>query len=408
MAEELVTRSQVLPPPAERHTPASWVRRNLFSTWYNGLLTLLALGLLFVVIRAVLVWVFGQAQWEVIRVNFRLLMTGQYPAAQLWRVWLCLHILAAIGGLTWAVWINHRRWLGAAVLLALLVWAVFLTTDATVRVHLLVFVAVAAAVYAVARLVVNRSGATIPRRAAIRAWVLYFPLVLLIIYGINPGGGWFAVVPSNFWGGLMLTFLLTIVGILFSFPIGILLALGRRSQLPVIRWASVAYIELIRGVPLITILFMASTMVPLFLPQGVSIDRVLRAMVGITLFSAAYLAENVRGGLQAIPRGQYEAAHALGLSGFRTMRLIILPQALRLVIPVLVGQFISLFKDTTLVVTIGLLELLGISRSILAQPQFIANQHEVLVFITLVYWGISYGMSLISQRLEIALGVGQR
>ena len=131
-------------------------------------------------------------------------------------------------------------------------------------------------------------------------------------------------------------------------------------------------------------------------------------MIGITLFSAAYLAENVRGGLQAIPRGQYEAAQALGLNGFLTMGLIILPQALRLVIPVLVGQFISLFKDTTLVATIGLLDLLGISRSILAQPQFIGYQHEVLVFITFVYWIFSYLLSLVSQRLEVALGVGKR
>jgi len=199
-----------------------------------------------------------------------------------------------------------------------------------------------------------------------------------------------------------------VVGIVFSFPLGVLLALGRRSQLPVVRWISVAYIELIRGVPLITLLFMASTMVPLFLPSGTNIDRVLRAMVGITLFSAAYLAENVRGGLQAIPRGQYEAASALGLNGALTMALVIMPQALRLIIPVLVGQFISLFKDTTLVATIGLLDLLGIARSVLAQPQFISYQHEVLVFITLVYWVISYAMAVLSRRLETALGVGER
>jgi general L-amino acid transport system permease protein len=242
----------------------------------------------------------------------------------------------------------------------------------------------------------------------IGAWVFYFPLVILIIRGLTPPEGWFQVVPTNLWGGLLLTFLLTVVGISFSFPLGVLLALGRRSRLPVIRWASIIYIEVIRGVPLVTILFMASTMVPLFLPSGIRPDNVLRAMIGITLFSAAYLAENVRGGLQAIEQGQYEASYALGLSGVQTMAMIILPQALRLVIPVLVGLFISLFKDTTLVATIGLLDLLGIARSVLAQPQFVGFQREVLLFITMIYWIFSYFMSMISQRLEAALGLGER
>ncbi|HRQ33253.1 MAG TPA: amino acid ABC transporter permease, partial [Anaerolineales bacterium] len=212
----------------------------------------------------------------------------------------------------------------------------------------------------------------------------------------------------NLWGGLLLTFLLTVVGILFSFPIGVLLALGRRSELPAVRWFSVGYIELVRGVPLITILFMAQLMLPLFLPEGWTVDRVVRAMVGITLFSAAYLAENVRGGLQAIPKGQFEAAAALGLSGAQTMIFIILPQALRLVIPILVGQFIALYKDTSLVAIVGLLDLVGIARTVLAQPEFLGLQREVYVFISLIFWTLSYGMSYVSQRLEERLGVGIR
>jgi general L-amino acid transport system permease protein len=246
------------------------------------------------------------------------------------------------------------------------------------------------------------------RRMAFIAWVLYFPLVILLIRGIGAGGGPLSVVPANLWGGLLLTFLLTIVGISFSFPLGVLLALGRRSTLPAVRWVSIAYIEVVRGVPLVTILYMASTMVPLFLPGGENIHNVIRAMVGITLFSAAYMAENVRGGLQAIPQGQYEASYALGLGGFQTMFFIVLPQALRLVIPVLMGLFISLFKDTSLVATIGLLELLGISRSILAQPSFIGYQREVYLYISLIYWVFSYFLSYISQRIEIALGAGDR
>jgi general L-amino acid transport system permease protein len=198
------------------------------------------------------------------------------------------------------------------------------------------------------------------------------------------------------------------VGILFSLPLGILLALGRRSQLPIIRWVSIAYIELIRGVPLVTILFMAQIMLPLFLPSGVTVDRVLRAMIGIIMFTAAYQAENVRGGLQAIPFGQYEAAQALGLSGIQTTVLIILPQALRNVIPVLVGQFIALYKDTSLVAIVGLLDLLGIAKSVVSQPQFIGLQREAYLFVTLIYWAFSYLMAYLSQRLEVALGVGER
>jgi general L-amino acid transport system permease protein len=245
-------------------------------------------------------------------------------------------------------------------------------------------------------------------RPVIFLWVLFFPLVILLIRGWAAPGELMPIVPTNLWGGLLLTFLLTIVGISFSFPLGVLLALGRRSSLPVVRWASITYIEVVRGVPLVTILFMASTMVPLFFPQGSRPDPVLRAMIGITLFSAAYLAEIVRAGLQAIPHGQYEAAQALGLNGFQTTTLIILPQGLRLVIPVLVGLFIALFKDTSLVVIIGILELLGIARSILAQPQFIGYQQEVYLFVALIYWIFSYGMSYISQRMEVALGVGER
>lgn len=216
------------------------------------------------------------------------------------------------------------------------------------------------------------------------------------------------IVGTNLWGGLLLTFLLTAVGILFSFPLGVLLALGRRSELPIIRWSSVAYIELVRGVPLITILFMAQLILPLFLPANMTIDRILRAMVGITLFSAAYLAENVRGGLQAIPKGQFEAAQALGLNGAQAMIFIILPQALRLIIPILVGQFIAVFKDTALVAIVGLLDLVGIAKTVLAQPDFLGLQREVYAFISLIYWVLSYGMSYLSQRLEEKLGVGKR
>jgi general L-amino acid transport system permease protein len=246
----------------------------------------------------------------------------------------------------------------------------------------------------------------IPRRLVGLAWLASMPITVVLLQGIR--GLPLPIVTSNLWGGLLLTFLLAIVGILLSFPFGVLLALGRRSSLPAVRILSTAYIELIRGVPLVTILFMAAVMLPLFLPSNVRIDQVLRAMVGITLFSAAYVAENVRGGLQAIPLGQVEAAHAIGLNTFQTNRFIVLPQALRAVIPANVGLFISLLKDTTLVTIVGLLELLGIGRAVLAQPQWFGAQLEVYVFIAAVFFILCYTMSQASYRLETALGVGTR
>jgi general L-amino acid transport system permease protein len=255
----------------------------------------------------------------------------------------------------------------------------------------------------------GRARPEVLKRSVVVGWVISLPVIILLTHGFSETStGFWAVATTNLWGGLLLTFLLTVVAILFSFPLGVLLALGRRSELPIVRWFSVGYIELVRGVPLITILFMAQLMLPLFLPDGVTLDRVLRAMVGITLFSAAYLAENVRGGLQAIPKGQYEAAHALGLSGTQTMIFIILPQALRLVIPILVGQFIAVFKDTALVAIVGLLDLVGIAKTVLAQPEFLGLQREVYAFISMIYWVLSYGMSYLSQRLEERLGVGKR
>lgn len=198
----------------------------------------------------------------------------------------------------------------------------------------------------------------------------------------------------------MLTLFMSVISIVLSFPFGVILALGRQSMLPVIRWLSTIYIELIRGVPLISILFMGQVMIPLFLPEGMRPDRVLRAIVGLTLFTAAYLAENVRAGLQAVPRGQLEAARSLGLNAPLTLSLIVLPQAIKIAIPAIVGQFISLFQDTTLVSIVGLLELLGISRSILANPEFLGRYGEVYLFIGLIYWFFCYAMSVGSRKLE--------
>jgi general L-amino acid transport system permease protein len=203
-----------------------------------------------------------------------------------------------------------------------------------------------------------------------------------------------------------------VVGIFASFPLGVLLALGRRSNLPIVKWFCTIYIEVVRGVPLISVLFMSVLMLPLFLPSNIRVDNLVRVLVAITLFSAAYLAENVRGGLQSVPRGQEEAARALGLNVFQTMRLIVLPQALRAVIPAIVGQFISLFKDTSLVSIVGLAELLGIAGIVINQPDWLTVtggvEREVLLFAALLYWLFCFSLSKISRRIEQNLGVGTR
>ncbi|RPJ23144.1 MAG: amino acid ABC transporter permease, partial [Chloroflexi bacterium] len=202
--------------------------------------------------------------------------------------------------------------------------------------------------------------------------------------------------------------LLTVVGNFGALPLGILLALGRRSRLPVIRYFSIGYIELIRGVPLITILYMSAILLPYFLPIDMRPEQVIRAMIGLLMFEAAYQAENVRGGLQAVDRGQYEAAHALGLNGSQTTILIILPQALRMVIPALFNSFISLFKDTSLVALIGLFEIVRIARSILAQTEWLGTHREVFLFAFMIYWVFNLALTYGNRRVEEALGVGKR
>jgi general L-amino acid transport system permease protein len=245
------------------------------------------------------------------------------------------------------------------------------------------------------------------QRWVLVAWLVAFVLVLILLQGFR-GVAWLPEIGSNLWGGLLLTFMLSLVSIVASFPLGVLLALGRRSRLPVVSFFSTVYIELVRGVPLVTILYMAQIMLPLFLPAELRIANVMRVIVGMTLFTAAYLAENVRGGLQAIPSGQVEAAQAVGLNNAYVTLLIVLPQALRLVIPANVGLFISLFKDTTLAAIVGILELLSIGRTVLAQPEWLGRQTEVYLFIAAIFFVFSYTMSYASYRLEVALGVGKR
>ena len=383
--------TQVLPPPSERYGLVRWLRRNLFSSWRDTVLTLVGGYIIVALVVPTIQWAVSEARWAVVVANTKLVSVGLYPAEHTWRVFVCAVILALLCGLSWGIWLKHLYVVGIAIL-AFFPMLAFLPNGVQALPWLL-GVSVAGALGYVLSSRAPKAG----RQAVKWGWIAYLPVVLWLVGGFGWG---LASVASNLWGGLLLTLILTAFGMVLSFPIGVLLALGRRSDLPVIKYFSIGYIEVIRGVPLITVLFMAQLVLPLFLPEQMQIDRVVRAAVGIALFSAAYLAENIRGGLQNIPRGQFEAADALGLSAIQRNRFIILPQAIRMVVPILAGLFIGLFKDTSLVAIVGLLDLTGIANTVLAQPQFIGTQREVYLYIGLIYWIISFVMGGISRRLE--------
>ncbi len=385
----------------------AWLRKNLFSTWYNAILTLILSWLIYQVLSGFVVWAFN-ANWAPVVTSPILYAVGQYPKDQLWRVGLSLLIVSFLFGLSWAIWGNLIRNFAIMILLGFIVVGIFLPfAFKEIQENLLRLYFVANILVLGLGYLLGRSRFANVRWAAI-GWLISLPIILILLRGLSFVDG-LTVIQTTLWGGLMINLLLAAVGIAASFPLGVLLALGRRSSLPVVKTFCTLFIELVRGVPLVSILFMASIMLPLFLPDDLRIDRLLRALIGITLFSAAYMAENVRGGLQAIPLGQYDAAKAIGLSGSLTTLLIILPQALRIVIPTIAGQFISLFKDTTLVVIVGLIDILGIGRSLLAgNPGWVTAQTEVYIFIAVVFWIFTYSMSTSSRRLEKALGVGVR
>ncbi|MBA0206849.1 MULTISPECIES: amino acid ABC transporter permease [Pectobacterium] len=343
-----------------------WARRNLFSSISNSLLTLFCLWLLWVAIPPLLNWAIFQANWigttrndctrdgacwVFIHARFGHFMYGLYPAAEIWRI-------------------NFALTIGLLSILPM-----FLKS--------------------------------IPYRGRyIAVWAVAYPLIAWwLLYG---GFGGLSRVETYQWGGLTLTLIIAAVGIAGALPLGILLALGRRSTLPIVRMLSVVFIEFWRGVPLITVLFMSSVMLPLFLTEGTTIDKLLRALVGVILFQSAYVAEVVRGGLQALPKGQYEAAESLGLGYWRMQGLVILPQALKMVIPGLVNTIISLFKDTSLVIIIGLFDLFSSIQQATVDPTWLGMSTEGYVFAAMVYWIFCFSMSRYSQHLESRFNTGHK
>ena len=385
-------------PPIAQIGAVAWLRRNLFNSWFNAILTIALALILGKTLIGFLTWATTAAKWQVVPANLPLFFAGRYPAFQYWRLWTIVAIVSALAGLTWGILARTAPKLYSRV--ALIVFGV------VAAIAVLMPMPPFAKLLVLLMEVLVLAGAWLGRLAARKiptlgswlsaAWGVSF----LVVWWLLAGGFGLPPVSTTNWGGLLLTIFVSVVSIVLCFPLGVLLAIGRQSDMPVVRWLCVAFIEVVRGLPLIAILFIAAVMLPLFLPTGMRINLVLRAIVGLTMFSAAYLAENVRGGLQSIPRGQSEAANALGLSTPLTLALIVLPQALKVSIPAIVGQFISLIQDTTLLLIIGLFELLGISRTILANPLFIGRYAEVYIFIGVIYWLLCYAMSLGSRRLE--------
>ena len=402
------------PPRVTTHA-AGWARENLFGTWYDGLLTVicgttLALGLWFG-----LGWILGDADWTVISVLDGRFVIGQYNTVAacagqncFWRPQAGLIMVAAVLGVAWGIAGGGTARLAAIVVAVVAAAFAFLPyglDEMGMDVRLLLLACAPATALGWAAAKYTPLGT--PGRLAILS-VVAFVLALVLLRGLSEVPG-LQPVSVNKWGGLMLNLILAVIGITLSLPIGIALALGRRSDLPVVKLLCVVFIEVFRGVPLITLLFMSQTLVPLAFPENFPVNSLARAAIVITLFSSAYMAENIRGGLQALHPGQAEAARALGLPGWQTTMLISLPQAIRNVIPAIVGQFISLFKDTTLVYIISMLDIVEIGRAFISSnPDFQDNLRELFVFLAVVFWIFTYSMSYVSKRVEHHMGVGQR
>ncbi len=375
----------------------AWAKENLFSSPFNSVLTVLSSLLIVWVVANLSIWAFTQAKWNVIPVNFRLLMVGPFPIEQMWRTWVMLVLVCLVAGLQWGTLGKGSRipiWtIATAAIIALFAAITQLGHPSGILVPAAVLAVFAG--YFIGQ-------AAIPARVMNFVWVGIF-ILAVIMFTLDFGSG---AISTREWGGLLLTIMLSIVGIVASFPLGVALAIGRTSQYPIISGICTVFIEVVRGTPLVVVFFIAQLFVPLLL-GGANIDPVVRAMVGISIFSAAYLAENVRGGLQSIPNGQIEAARAVGLTGTQTLLLIVLPQALKAVLPALAGQFIGLFKDTSLVYIIGLKDLTGIADSIRNNPEFIGTAKELYFAISVIYFIFSYAMSSAARNLEKKLNTSR-
>ena len=388
-----------------------WIKDNPFKGIFNSILTILLIPVVLYLLYSIINWVLFGANWQAVSQFPLLYAVGQYPREHLWRVGVVFSGLFFFLGISWGRWGGLLKSIALTAGFGLLFIALLPIQHSQLDLYMRLYLGSNLPIILFGYLIGSRSG--IKNIYILAGWFI------VPVFGIGLLAGFEASelipiwisesipsVSTTLWGGLLVTFLLAAGGIVLSFPLGVALAFGRRSSLPVVSAFSTIFIETIRGVPLVTILFMFSFVMALFLPVESRIDRLVRALMAVTVFSAAYSAENIRGGLQSVPLGQIEAAKALGMGNFKITLSVVLPQALRAVLPAIVGQFIALFKDTTLVVIIGINDFLGIGRSIInSDPEFVQMRTEVYIFMAVVYWIFAYLMSLASRRIETALGV---
>ncbi|MQA00869.1 MAG: ABC transporter permease subunit [Dehalococcoidia bacterium] len=381
-----------------------WARANLFSSGWNTLLTAVTLAVGGYITFALLRFVLVSADWGVIEANRRLIFLGRFPQGEEWRVWPPLWAFLLLAGASYGLWGRLRPRDAVVFVLSSAFLYAFMVEGANALL-LGIGLALAIGTWAASDALVRGSRyEELAKRITVGGWALLVPFLLFMLAG-------FGGVRSSLWGGLLLNVVVATVAMEAALVLGVLFALGRASSLPLVSRVSALYIEVIRGAPLIAWIFIGWFVLPAFLPPILGlqdIGLVLRAMLIFSFFEGAYIAEIVRGGLQSVPRGQVEAAHAVGLGAVRTMTLIVLPQALRNVIPALVGQLITLWKDTSLVAIIALTDAVGAAQAAIAQREFIGRQAEVLLFVAFLFWTVAFVMSRLSQQLERALGVGQR
>ncbi|MER9049179.1 amino acid ABC transporter permease [Mesorhizobium sp. M0923] len=367
------------PAPSSERGLGAWVRKNLIASTGDTILTIIGIVLVAMILPQIVNWAFINAQWTGPdrTVCATVAQGGIQPDGWTGACWAFVN--AKFGQFMFGRYPLEERW--RPILVAILFVALLVP------------------------LLIPR----VPRKG-LNAILLFFALPVVAFVLLLGGMFGLPYVETPLWGGLLVTLSLSFVGIAVSLPVGIVLALGRRSNMPIVKLLCVIFIETVRGIPLITVLFFASVMLPLFLPAGVSFDKFLRALIGVSLFAAAYMAEVVRGGLQAIPKGQYEGADSLGLSYWQKMGLVVMPQALKLVIPGIVNTFIGMFKDTSLVIVISIFDLLGIVKQNFSDASWATPQtaRSGLVFAAFIFWLFCFGMSRYSMYTERRLDTGHK
>ncbi|HEX9823416.1 MAG TPA: amino acid ABC transporter permease [Actinomycetota bacterium] len=389
-------------PHKEPTTRREWIKENLFSTPFSGILTVLSAAFILYFGYGFLHWIFVGGEWQIVKGSLRSYMIGRFPFEEAWRVWVGFFLVAALGGLSWGVLEKRIAWSLRRIISTALV--------AVAGVGLLFYLIESGRVWVLLGSLIATYfgmmwfGKVVGRRlekVVALGWLLIYPAVVLILVGF---GG-----PSpRRWDGLLLNVMVGSIGIVASFPIGLLLALGRRSSFPAIRTFCVGFIELIRGVPLVTLIISAIFLLPLLLPPQWELNLVIRLTIVFTIFSAAYVAEIVRGGLQGVHQGQYEAAKALGLPTWRMTAFVILPQALRNTIPAMISHFISVWKDTSLLSASQANDLLDAARRSAASLDFIGHSKEAYFAAGLIFWVVAISLGRWSQRVEKRVGVGER